>query len=106
MPKNATKAEKAHMGAVKELGCLACLIEFKKFRVATIHHVRKHSGRRNHMKTLGLCGDHHYQWGEFKNALHKNRRLFEKTIGIEEDLLNMVANLLANKNEGFTKIPF
>ena len=82
------------MDAVSVLGCIACLIEFKARRVATIHHVRKYTSRRDHMKVIGLCPDHHFEWGEYPNAVHKSKRLFEETIGTEDDLLDMVANLL------------
>ena len=71
MKKAATKAEKDHMDAVRELGCLIC------GRYAQIHHVTGHAyGSRSNMRVVSLCADHH-QNNAFGHALHNGTKTFE-----------------------------
>ena len=84
MKKAATKAEKAHMGRVAELGCIICR------RPAEIHHL---PGRplRNHWRCIPLCPDHHRNSNV---CVHAGRRSFEARFGTEEELLKKTLELL------------
>ena len=93
----ATKKESDHMNSVASLGCIACQIIDIPDSPACIHHVREHSGRRDHMKVLPLCYEHH-QGGIFDVAIHKSKKRFEATFGTQEELLEMVDKLLSNQS--------
>ncbi|MCP3681566.1 MAG: hypothetical protein GY861_02655 [bacterium] len=86
MPKQATKAEKAHMDKVASLGC--CLPNCGQ--PAIIHHVRKHGSKRDHMKVIPLCPMHHRNEGEFGVAIHAGKNEWEKNFGTEESWLKVV----------------
>lgn len=89
MTKKATKAECEHMSRVAELGCVACyLISDLWGKPAEIHHVRKHTERRNHMRVLPLCEPGHHRTGP--ESRHGNPKEFKKQFGTDEDLLAIV----------------
>lgn len=57
-----TKAEKAHMGRVAELGCVLCLQLGYGATPAEVHHIRTGTGagrRAPDDQTIGLCPEHH-----------------------------------------------
>ena len=82
--KPATAAERAHMNAVAELGCLICQMP------AQIHHVRRNGEKRNHFKVIPLCAMHHLETGGIGVAIHAGRRSWEKNFGLELDYLDQV----------------
>ena len=88
MKKPATKAESNHMARVKALNCLICKAP------ALIHHVRKNNEKRNHMKVLPLCDDHHRNYGEYGTAIHAGKNEWEKNHGTEEYWLEKVRIIL------------
>ena len=90
MPKKAaTKAEKRHMDRVAALGCIICSMP------ATIHHCGTYmGGGRDHMKTIGLCWEHHLGT-EGIDGKHMGKRSWEAKYGSEEYLLGRVNDLLA-----------
>jgi acyl-CoA synthetase (AMP-forming)/AMP-acid ligase II len=94
----ATKKESDHMNSVASLGCIACQIIDIPDSPACIHHVREHSGRRDHFKTLPLCPPHHQTGEGGVTALHKNKKAFENEFGTQEELLEMVDKLLSNQS--------
>jgi len=56
--KTPTRAERAHMEAVQQLGCLACRIE-GRYRPAEIHHATDSGRRVGHYAVIPLCEWHH-----------------------------------------------
>lgn len=85
--KTATKAEKFHMAAVKELPCVVC-----GARPVDVHHAGTGmGGRRDHMQILPLCQEHHT--GE--NGIHKvGRPIWRLAYGTETELLKKIEELL------------
>ena len=85
MPKKAaTKAEKLHMDRVAALGCIICSMP------ATIHHCGTYmGGGRDHMKTIGLCWEHHLG-KEGIDGKQMGKRKWESKYGTEESLLEQV----------------
>lgn len=90
MSKQATKAEKAHMDKVAQLGCI-----IKKCGgPATIHHCGTYmGGGRDHMKVLPLCWPHHLG-REGIDGKQMSKRAWEQKYGTEEELLAKVEKLL------------
>lgn len=81
MKKQATKAEKEHMGRVVSLGCYIW-IHFPKYRKecggrAELHHQLGQG--RDHYKSMCLCTNHHSAQTPlpFGYAVHKGTRPFE-----------------------------
>ena len=92
--KPATKAEKAHMDAVRALGCI---VQDKHCSdIMTIHHVRHFGSKRDHMKVLGICSRHHLATcGPIGIALEAGKETWRRLYGTEEELLEKTAALLA-----------
>lgn len=100
-----TKAERAHMGAIKAGACLACEqnpgLNLKRCdgEGCDAHHTLSGGRRRGHMDTLGLCPWHHeghppsgYSNPEatalaFGPSLKLHKRRFVATYGSEDALL-------------------
>lgn len=91
-----TKAERAHLSAVAELGCILCARLGTPGTPAEIHHPRDGQGmsqRAPHSEAIGLCAYHHRSSEGFHGL---GRRGFEATYGVtERELLNHVRELLA-----------
>lgn len=93
--KPATKAEKARMRDIPDLGCMACAVA-GKYRWATVHHLVEAGKRLGHAYTIGLCPWHH-QGPEaepgsielYGPSLAKNKRDFVTTYGTERQLLEL-----------------
>lgn len=102
--KAATKAEKAHMSKVVELGCIACRTKGIYGTPAEVHHLRVGVGmgqRSGHKKSIPLCPPHH-RTGGFGVAIHAGQKTWEAEFGTEEELLAQVEDLL-RKQEGLNK---
>jgi hypothetical protein len=92
--KSKTKAEKAHMNKVAELGCIACRILGYEDTPPTLHHIRANAGagqKASHFDVIPLCPEHHQNG---KNAIHQSKVNFERDFGTELELLEMVKGLL------------
>lgn len=77
-----TSAEKKHLSAVAELGCLICRMP------AEIHHCRLGMGkgqRDSHFRVLPLCPTHHR--GGYGIGFHGGKRIWQEKYGTEEELL-------------------
>jgi hypothetical protein len=88
MKKAATKAERAYMGRVAELGCIVC-----QFTLAQVHHIREGQGmsqRASHYLTIPLCPEHHM--GVF--SIHNSPEQFKNIYGSELNLLSETIGLL------------
>lgn len=97
----ATKAEKEHMNAVADLGCIACRMMGYMDSPAEIHHIRHGSGmgqRASNYDVIPLCAIHHRN-GDYGTAYHKGSKAFEKRYGTEVELLAKVKDLLGGFGE-------
>jgi len=91
-----TKAEAAHMAAVADLGCIACIVIDIIGSPAECHHIRSKAGcgqRSSHMDVIGLCPPHHHTGG-YGVAFHAGKIAFEQKFGTEEELLERTNKLL------------
>jgi len=94
--KSANKAEKAHMDAVRELGCIVCREEMAVHSPAAIHHIVEGGRRLGHDKVLPLCYLHHQggENGEAYVSRHPHKAAFEERYGTEYELLEKVEAML------------
>jgi hypothetical protein len=91
-----TKAEKDRIDKLHKMGCIVCR-EFKGvWSPIAVHHCTR-LGRRDHMKTIGLCGYHH-QTGDFGDAIHRGYKIFAAQYMTEAELLNRVNELLEEES--------
>lgn len=82
-------AERRHLEALVDLGCIACLIVGIKTPNVEIHHLRSGVGvgqRSNHYRAIPLCAPHH-RTGGYGIAFHAGKKAFEAKYGTEEELL-------------------
>lgn len=91
-----TKAERAHLTRVAELGCILCLRLGTPGTPAEIHHPRKDQGiaqRAGHFDAIPLCPEHH----RGNTGLHgMGARAFERHYNVTEmELLSHVRRLIA-----------
>mgnify|MGYP000255149374 CR=1 FL=1 len=77
-----TKDERQYQARLRDYGCAVCARIGMPCSLASIHHVRKHGGRRDlqEMNVIPLCPTHH-------SELHANRRNYGALYGIEEQAL-------------------
>lgn len=91
-----TKAEKAHLNALSELGCIVCINLGYGKTPAEIHHLRDGVGvgqRNSHKNAIPLCHSHH-RTGGYGVAFHAGKAEFEKRYGTERELLAKVNQLI------------
>lgn len=84
----ATTAEKAHLGMVAKMGCIACR-QNGIYQAACIHHIRTGYGtgwRASHWEVIPLCSKHH-QYGGAGVAFHAAPRTWMGKFGTEIALL-------------------
>lgn len=90
-----TKAERQHLNAVAELGCIVCRLKLGiPDSPAQIHHIRHGQGmgqRASHYEAIPLCHRHH-QGADGIHAL--GTREWERHYGTEADLLAEVLRLM------------
>ena len=77
-----TKNERQYQARLRDHGCAICARIGMPGTQASIHHVRKHGGRRDlqEMNVIPMCPTHHTE-------LHANRRNYGALYGIEEQAL-------------------
>ena len=93
MKRSATKAEREHMTRVAELGCIPCIIMGIEGTPAAIHHAKEYGGqKRNHMKVIGMCGDHHQTGKISRHGV--GAMVFKNKFGDDTSLLEIVNKLL------------
>lgn len=86
--KQATKAERDHMGLVAELPCCVC-----GRSGVHVHHIGNQGVRASAYQTIPLCPGHHMDYG-FGDAVHQGRRTWEARHGTEKELLAKTLKLL------------
>jgi len=93
------KAERKHLSAVADLGCILCLHLGYGATPAEIHHLRHGMGmgqRNSNYNVVPLCPEHHRGATGFHGL---GRRAFERMYGLTElELLVMASGLLERKN--------
>lgn len=84
-----TKAEKAHLNRVAEMGCIICK------RPAEIHHIGNGAmGKQaSNYEVIPLCPEHH-RTGGYGVAVHAGRKAWEANFGSERDLLEKVNGMI------------
>lgn len=85
-----TKAEKAYMNRVAELGCIICRMPTE------LHHPRFLVGgaqKASNFDVIPLCPKHHRNGG-YGTAFHAGRQAFEQNFGTEQELLEKTKRLL------------
>lgn len=93
-----SKATKAHMSRVAELGCIACLIAGTPGTPPELHHPRTDAGagqKAPDSDVIPLCPPHHR--GTMHPAvpsIHLSRVKFIETFGTEAELLGKVQLIL------------
>lgn len=81
-----TKAERRHIEAVVGLGCILCRVKGNFTPYPSIHHIRRHGGKRDNAPVIGLCS-HHHQTGGIGEAVHAGRESWEQKQGVSEWIL-------------------
>lgn len=101
-----TKAERAHLAAVKAMPCIACGADWTPTWSTEVHHTLSGNRRRGHMFVLPLCSWHHRGepldgWAArsmeltFGPSLARSSRQFRERYGSDDELLAQVNALLA-----------
>lgn len=93
MAKHQTKAEKAHVNKVAELGCVACFVQAGVWETpGQIHHIREGMGmsqRSSWFDVICLCQDHHLNGENGKIAVHLEPVEFAENYGPLNELLEL-----------------
>jgi len=96
--KSRSKATKAHMSRVAELGCIACLIAGTPGTPPELHHPRTGAGagqRAPDSDVIPLCHAHHRGTMHPKvPSIHRDRLAFIAQFGTEAELLAKVRERL------------
>jgi hypothetical protein len=96
-----SKATKAHMSRVAELGCIACLIAGTPGTPPELHHPRTNAGagqRAPDNDVIPLCHAHHRGTQHPRvPSIHLDRLNFIETFGSESELLERVRKQLAER---------
>lgn len=106
--KPATKAERAHLAAVKALPCVACGLDWLPCSVVEVHHLLSGNRRRGHMFIAPLCAWHHRgepldgmsakeMEGALGPSLARSSKRFRAMFGSDDELLARVNELLAQR---------
>lgn len=94
--KPGTKAEQRRKDAMRELGCIACILNgepsgYRYEGICEIHHMLAGNKKLGEAFTVPLCEFHHtgpvISW-------HKTRRRFRERYGSDLDLIDKVNKLL------------
>jgi hypothetical protein len=98
-----SKAMKAHMSRVAEMGCIACLIAGTPGTQPELHHPRTDAGvgqKAPDSDVIPLCHAHHRGTQHPRvPSIHLDRLNFIETFGSEAELLARVRKQLAERGE-------
>ena len=90
------QAEREHLSALTDLGCIACRNAGIPDSPAEVHHIRAGQGmsqRASNYDTIPLCPMHH-RLGGHGVAIHAGQKTWESIYGTERDLLDQCRQLL------------
>ena len=103
------KADSTRMQAIKESGCICCLLETGKTQAPDVHHITSGGRRDGHQATIGLCPYHHRGLlnGMSKQAMSGlvgpslvwGRKGFRQHFGTDEQLLKIQNRILEQFKE-------
>lgn len=94
------KAEKAHMGKLSGLGCIACHRQGTPGTPCEIHHVRAGNKtgmglKSSHFDAIGLCPPHHRGTAGLSiPSIHGSKNAFIAEFGTEAELLELTKTLI------------
>lgn len=93
------KAERAFQDALRELGCIACIVSRGEPSPSEIHHMLRGGRRMGEMFVLPLCFLHHRAGRDDSEAVSRdhNQRRFEARYGTEAELLAKCRQLVAEQ---------
>lgn len=98
-----SKAMKAYMGRVAELGCIACRIDGTPGTPPELHHPRTHAGAGQKAPdgdVIPLCPPHHRgTMHPSVPSVHRDRLVFLARYGTEAQLLASVKTALARSEK-------
>ena len=93
------KENEERFDAMREIGCICCLLEGNGWSQAQIHHISGCKTQEDHANSIPLCYYHHL--GDQQNApsklyvsRHPNKYRFEQLYGTEAELLSATNALL------------
>lgn len=91
-----TKAERAWMDAISELGCIVCRTHDGIYTPGHFHHILKNGKRIDHLHTLCLCPTHHNTGIRTPHYVsrHPWKREFERRYGTEQSLLEETKKMI------------
>ena len=94
--KSKTLAEKKHMRAVAELGCIACRKLGYHGTPAELHHIKKGvmGKRASNFEVIPLCPYHHRNSNE---SYHQNPLWFTEKFGTQTELLEETLQCLKSE---------
>lgn len=82
--KAATKAEREHLGRVKELPCCVCFPSEQR-SMTEVHHIVRDNKRLGHFFVLPLCHAHHQNVSRLKKLERSYWQLLNETLGIKRE---------------------
>lgn len=87
MAKKATKSEREHIAKVASISCIVCGV----WPVEVHHALTGYGGRRNNMKVLPLCFNHH----RGVQGIHTlGRKAWQRQYATEQELLDRLDHAL------------
>lgn len=91
-----TRDEERFQRAVRELGCIACLVSGFGKTPCDIHHILSGGRRIGEKDVLGLCPSHHRGGVNTRECVsrHPFRKEFERRYGTEAELLQKTRELV------------
>ena len=94
------REEKNWMDLISKLGCIVCLKYEDIYTPAEVHHLYGKTKKGAHLKTIGLCFNHHREGSnnELWVSRHPWKKEFVKRHGSEESLLNGVKTMVLRKS--------
>lgn len=92
-----TKAERAWMDSIVQLGCIACLLTGRGPTPPEVHHMLRGGRRIGHLFSIPLCPPHHRGGRDDEEITSRDQcqRRFEKRYGSEDYLLAKTRELVA-----------
>lgn len=93
-----TKAERAWMDAIVQIGCIVCSVTGRGYAPAEVHHLLSGGRRKGHLFTIPLCWSHHRSGRNDEHIVSRdqNQRRFERRYGTEEYLLEQTRERVAH----------
>ena len=95
-----TAEEKQWMDRIVQVGCIVCRRFYGQYTPAEVHHLDGKTKPDAHLKSIGLCPNHHRINGRGWVTRHPNKAVFEAKFGPEDELLAITQALIPRLVEG------